>query len=106
MMRWIEEFEMKHAELTRCIRSFDYMSQVWEELSKKDARPGYAEFGRRQASVYQKLCTDAVSLFQIHGEARFVHPKTTLTEAISTFRKQELAWFTALPLLVPPHSSA
>jgi hypothetical protein len=106
MMRWIEEFELKHAELARCIRSFDHMSHVWEELAEKDARSGYAEFGRRQASIYRKLCTDASNLFRTHGEEHFVDSKTTLTDAISTFRKQELSWFTVLTLSTPENPPA
>ena len=38
-MRWIEEFELKHAEFARCKRSFDYMSRTWEDLAKKAMRP-------------------------------------------------------------------
>jgi hypothetical protein len=98
MMRWMEEFELKHAELARCIRSLGHMSHVWEELAKEDGHPGYAEFGRRQADIYRKLRTDAEALFRTHGEEDFVNPKTTLMDAISTFRKQELSWFAVLTL--------
>jgi len=103
MMRWMEEFELKHAEFTRCIRYFDYMERTWQILASKDTstRPGYAAFARRQAHTYSKLSQDAQELFQKHGEERFVHPETTLIDSISKFREEELSWFTDLTQVEP-----
>jgi hypothetical protein len=102
----MEEFELKHAEFARCIRSFDYTSRSWETLAGTgDARPGYAEFARRQANHYRELCTGAQSLFEKHGEERFVHPKTTLVDAVQDFREQELSWFKDITLSSSSHPS-
>jgi hypothetical protein len=77
MMRWMEEFELKHAEFVRCIRSFQFMSVTWEQMASKATDPGYAAFGRQQADTYRVLCEDAEKLVTQHGEARFVKPVTS-----------------------------
>jgi hypothetical protein len=96
-MRWMEEFELKHMEFVRCIRSFAYTSQAWETLSdSEDIRPGYPEFARRQSNFYRELYADASLLFEKYGEERFVRPKASLIDAIQDFREQELSWFREL----------
>ena len=92
----MEEFELKHVEFARCIRSFDYTKDAWETLSAKCVRPGYGEFARRQADFYKKLHTDVQLLFEKYGEERLVKHKATITDAIQDFRDQELSWFRAL----------
>src|SRR5215475_805081 len=96
MMRWLEEYELKHVEFTRCIRSFKKMSIVWEELASKDERPGYASYARQQAHRYTRLRDEARSLFGEQGNPAFVDPKPTLIEAFKAFRSNELSWLREL----------
>ena len=97
-MRWMEEFELKHMEITRCIRSFRTMSEVWEGIASKSEKPGYGAFARRQSDIYSRLCKDAEELFAKHAEPQFVYPETTLIDALCTFREEELSWFRELAL--------
>jgi hypothetical protein len=89
----MEEFELKHAEMTRCIRTFQTMRDVWEGLASRSTKPGYGSFARQQADIYSQLAKDAEELFELHGEKCFVHPETTLIQAVIVFRNDELAWF-------------
>jgi hypothetical protein len=96
MMRWLEEFELKHAEFSRCITGFHAMETGWDTVAKTAADEGYAGYARRQAKVYRELYDDAVSLFSLVGEARFVKPSGTILEAVQEFRQDELDWLRVL----------
>jgi hypothetical protein len=100
MMRWLEEFELKHIELIRCIRSFNKMHSVWEVMSKTVQKPGHAAFARRQSTIYVDLRNDAEKLFREKGEARFVslglHDDSHLVDAVRQFRDAELSWLKQL----------
>jgi hypothetical protein len=94
----MEEFELKHVEFIRCIRSFDKMSLIWEQLASNATRSGYAEFARHQADIYSELHCDAKALFAKHGEPQFViagesSTLTTFFNAVEAFRDDELGWF-------------
>ena len=44
MMRWLEEYEIKHVEFDRCIKAYSTMSSVWMELADKHSHTGYRAF--------------------------------------------------------------
>jgi hypothetical protein len=97
MQRWLEEFELKHIEMRRCIESYQTMSLTWTTLATKSTLPGPAAFARRQAEIYNRLHSDALSLFMNKGEPCFVNtPQFGLVKAILNFREQELGWLTQL----------
>jgi hypothetical protein len=65
MMRWLEQVELKHAELLRTIRYFDKLSSVWLALgspklhpiavSSEAIHPGARAFARRQCSMFADM---------------------------------------------------
>lgn len=63
MMRWLEEFELKHVEFMRSIKSFERMSSVWAELASKTPLPGNAAFARKQSETFKTLSKDASDWF-------------------------------------------
>jgi len=98
MQRWMEEFEMKHAEFIRCIETFRTMQQAWGTVAKRCTHPGYAAFARRQSDMYLTLREDAESLFKLKGEPRFsgISDIKSLIPVVRQFRESELAWLNAL----------
>jgi hypothetical protein len=96
MLRWLEEFELKHAEFVRCILSFEAMVSAWTSLSQEDERPHYAAFARRQACIFRKLLDDARELYTERGNPTLTSGKGTLVEAVRAFRNDELAWLSGL----------
>jgi hypothetical protein len=100
MMRWLEEYELKHVEFQRCIESFRFMRVAWATLAAKSPEPGRAAFANRQSSVYRELQFDAEHLFKSKGLAEIVSCTTgdmnALVEVIREFRRKELGWLTEL----------
>jgi len=104
MMRWYEEFELKHVELIRCVDYFHHMGSIWESTSISESRRGYAAFARRQSTMYKTLQANAlVCLSQLRsplidsgGPAITDKRGPELIEGILDFRRRELAW---LPLM-------
>lgn len=92
-MRWLEEFELKHVDFVRCIKSFEKMRSVWLDLAGSASLPGDSAFARKQASTYYVLHRDASAWFLKTAEPRFLSmTEETLVETISDFRAQELSW--------------
>jgi hypothetical protein len=97
MLRWMEEFELKHAEFLKSINSFQAMSTAWSTLANAEGNPARAAFARYRSNTYTILRDHAVSLFTKTAEARFVDPEGgSIVAAIRTFRKTELAWLREL----------
>jgi len=100
MMRWIEEYELKHVEFQRCIKSFRTMAGIWATLGDKSADPGRAAFARRQSTVYRELQTDAERLYHLKGLEEFVKcdpdDLETLLRTVREFRRKELGWLMEL----------
>lgn len=63
MMRWLEELELKHFELLRTIKSFDYCATMWRDVGEANLNSGRRAYARRQASIYQLLSRNAVEYF-------------------------------------------
>jgi hypothetical protein len=92
-MRWLEEFELKHVEFMRCIKSFETMRAIWGTISKRHDKPGYAAFAQRQADMYEDLRDDAISRFKHVANPRLLRGDIrSLTQAISEFRRDQLSW--------------
>jgi hypothetical protein len=92
MMRWLEEFELKHAEFIRCINGFSAMASAWGTLAETEVREGYAAFARHQADVFGRLREDAEKLFKQNAEPSLYEARGNLAGGIQKLRQQELAW--------------
>ena len=97
-MRWMEEFELKHAEFIRCIKTFDTMRTAWENVAANCTHRGYAAFARRQSVMYRDLHKDAEDLYQQRAEKQFsgISGSETLIREVHKFRESELGWLTRL----------
>jgi hypothetical protein len=96
-MRWLEEYELKHMEFIRCIKSFETMRALWGTMAKHHAKPGYAAFARRQASTYKDLRDDAISRFKHVGNPNLLARGDTssFVQAVLGLREKHLSWLTA-----------
>jgi hypothetical protein len=92
MMRWLEEFELKHVEFVRCISSFRAMATAWGSIADGETRGGYAAFARHQSHIFCNLHDDAVRLFEKNAEPGLRAAKDDLVEGIRKLRKRELGW--------------
>jgi hypothetical protein len=92
MMRWLEEFELKHMEFLRCIRSFDTLRSSWSSIEAKEAREAYAAYARRQADTYKRLHDQAQLLFKENAEPILYDSRDDLVTALQDLRKHELGW--------------
>jgi hypothetical protein len=97
MLRWLEEFELTHADFIRCIQHFDSIHSIWQSIATKASKPGYAAFARRQSAIYKDLRDDAKSLFAKKGEPRFVNIQVSeMVPVVQSFRELELGWLAEL----------
>lgn len=93
LQRWLEEFEMKHIDFMRSIKSFATMHLNWNELASQQVQPGKAAFARRQSLLYFRLYEDAKSRFDKTAEPRFKNlTEENLVEILMDFRRTELSW--------------
>ena len=95
MMRWLEEFELKHMEFIRCIKSFDAMATAWDAVSAKHSnvtststKKGYDTFAHRQANTYRRLHDEAERLFKTNAESSLYNSRDDLIAAIQSLRKR------------------
>jgi hypothetical protein len=97
MLRWLEEFELKHAEFIKSINSFQSMADAWNTLANTDEDKARAAFARYRSNAYLILHDQAVDLFAKTGERRFVKLEGgNLVTAVRAFRETELDWFQEL----------
>lgn len=105
MMRWLEEFELKHVEMARCILSFDRMRSVWDTLATSSQNQGYAGFARSIASKYHQLHENARELLLVKGAPPLRNiEESTIVEIVQTFRKEELHWLDSLANIMPGYA--
>jgi hypothetical protein len=99
-MRWIEEYELKHIEFHRCIKSFQYMHTVWSSLAERSVAPSRAAFARHQSTLYRELQLEAQCLFTLKGLPEFVNCDPwdlgNMLNVVREFRQKELGWLTEL----------
>ena len=94
MIRWMEEFELKHVDFMRCIKSFDTMRTVWSTMASKSSSLAAIAIARKESAKYSTLHEDASSLHAKTAEPRFrVMTEGTLVKIIQDFRDRELSWF-------------
>ena len=92
-MRWLEEFELKHIEFMRCIKTFETMRAIWGTISKRHDKPGYKAFAQRQANMYSDLRDDALSRFKHVANPNLLRGDIqSLIQAIWDFRQIQLSW--------------
>jgi len=97
MMRWLEDFELKHVEIYRSIQFFHMMSKAWSSVASDYMPLGYSEFASRQSTLFSGLYDDAKKLFEEKGEPRFRNmTESTIVQIVRDFRKQELGWLSRM----------
>ena len=64
MQRWLEEWETRQADLLRCIRSFETMSETWTKLAGQQNSQAYTISARKRARMYSKLAVNARAHFK------------------------------------------
>ncbi|KAJ7192982.1 hypothetical protein GGX14DRAFT_405891 [Mycena pura] len=69
MYRWLEQYERKHAELTRIIGRYHHDRQVWVRLADRAEQQagqvnGAATFARMQAAMYRRLEHNAKAIYK------------------------------------------
>jgi hypothetical protein len=107
MMRWLEEFELKHAEFAKTINSFRTMANTWNTLADTEDDDARAAFARHRSNTFLILHDHAVAVFSKTADSQFVNPKGgDLIAAIRMFRETELGWFRQLVTSEPPASSS
>ncbi|THU94988.1 hypothetical protein K435DRAFT_859998 [Dendrothele bispora CBS 962.96] len=72
MYRWMEQFEIKHAEFARVISHFRTMSSTWNSLAESHESPGHTAYAKRHAMMYMDLAEDAELRFKRVGHPEFV----------------------------------
>jgi len=93
MTRWMEEFELKHVEMMRCIKSFSHICEVWKTLAHTSKNGGHAAYARRQSAIYFELHENAKALLAANGYENLRDmEESTLVEIIQRFRKEEMDW--------------
>jgi hypothetical protein len=69
--RWLEEYELKHAEFERTIRTFGFWAREWSEVAssaRQEGKHGVEAFARHQSAIYRTLQTGAKELYTKCGE--------------------------------------
>lgn len=93
MQRWLEEFEIKHIEFMRAIKSFSTMHDIWKSLASSTTHAGSASFARRQSYLYLDLCESMRRWFKDTAEPRFLNiTEDNIIDTIQKFRADELDW--------------
>jgi hypothetical protein len=100
MFQWLEQLEIKHAEMHRTIAHFDFWSNAWlsrvqtEDNSRQD---GYNARAVRQAAIFKGLADDARVSFRRVGHPAFVDlGSETLVSRVEKFRNEQLSWMSDL----------
>jgi hypothetical protein len=97
MLRWLEQFELKHVEFTRCIKYFDYFSNIWSAIASTESRPGYRAFANKQATTFHDMKIAANTRFLSVGYKGFVGiDGADFIAAVEKFRQEEFTWLTSL----------
>jgi hypothetical protein len=105
MMRWLEEFELKHVEFVRCISSFHTTATTWKTIADNETRDGYAAFARYQSSIFHQLRDEAESMFQKNAEPGLLQSRDDLIGGIQKLRRRELGWLWKMAGLDPDAGS-
>ncbi|KAL0572000.1 hypothetical protein V5O48_009966 [Marasmius crinis-equi] len=111
MYRWLEDFEMKHAQLHRVIRSFCYRAHAWREVSKVDGplqsedfafdtdfqtaqreKLALAAWARRQAAINEDLGDLAMAHLKEVGHPEFIDVECDIVARVTDFRNTQLEW--------------
>ncbi|THU92548.1 hypothetical protein K435DRAFT_800385 [Dendrothele bispora CBS 962.96] len=98
MYRWMEQFEIKHAEFARVISHFRTMSSTWNSLAESHESPGHTAYAKRHAMMYKDLTEDAELRFKRVGHPEFVilAEDVLLHERVAKWREKQLEWMVSL----------
>ncbi|THU85187.1 hypothetical protein K435DRAFT_869548 [Dendrothele bispora CBS 962.96] len=98
MYRWMEEFELKHAEFERTISHFRAMSSAWKSLAGTNDNLGHVASASRKAAMFTDLAEDALICFRKVGHPDFVDRPDglILADRVAEWRSCQLSWMKAL----------
>ena len=72
MERWREEWEIKQADFLRCIRSFNKMSSVWEEMARTSIEAGKRAYAKHKSALFKEMEQHAKNLFNDAGYGHLI----------------------------------
>ena len=72
MERWREEWEIKQADFLRCIRSFNKMSCVWEEMARTSIKDGKCAYAKHKSALFKEMEQHARKLFNDAGYGHLI----------------------------------
>lgn len=72
MYRWMEQFEVKHAEFEWTISFFSTMATTWAQLAQKASQPGFVAYPNQHAAMYTDLANDADVCYKQIGHPDFI----------------------------------
>ncbi|KDR81111.1 hypothetical protein GALMADRAFT_136164 [Galerina marginata CBS 339.88] len=72
MERWREEWEIKQADFLRCIRSFNKMSSVWEEMARESIEGGKRAYAKHKSALFKEMERHAKKLFSDAGYGHLI----------------------------------
>jgi hypothetical protein len=72
MERWREEWEIKQADFLRCIRSFNKMSCVWDEMARNSTKVGKCAYAKHKSALFKEMEQHARKLFNDAGYGHLI----------------------------------
>jgi hypothetical protein len=99
MFRWIEQLEIKHAEMHRALAHFEFTSNAWMSCIQEErgAHDGHNARAVRQAAIYRGLADETQAALRRVGHPSLVNlGDSSLADRIEQFRNEQLSWMTNL----------
>ncbi|KAK7026078.1 hypothetical protein VNI00_015724 [Paramarasmius palmivorus] len=94
MYRWMEQFEIKHAEFERTIAHFKKMEEVWISMATRGTTSGHSAHAFHQGVVFRNLAAQALARYQSVCHPSFAHRDrgTMLADKVLEWRNEQLRW--------------
>jgi hypothetical protein len=112
MIRWLEQVELKHAELLRTIRYFDKLSSIWLTLGSPKSgatttstsealHSGAQAFARRQSSMFADMRDAAKAHWKRSADGRLrdqpeCGKSSSFGDKVAIMRSDEVKWMKLL----------
>ena len=91
MQRWLEEWEIRQADYLRCIRFFQTIAKVWQELviicsDGNTVQLGKNAYARKKAQMFTDMANHAIKLLTTEGYGHLLDDKKAFYEHIEAVR--------------------
>ncbi|KAE9395066.1 hypothetical protein BT96DRAFT_826785 [Gymnopus androsaceus JB14] len=98
LYRWMEQFELKHAEFERTIWFFRTMGRVWDAMAQKALTPGSTAYAKHHSAIFTDLANNAEKSYKKIAHPDFIDlaDGQILADAVAQWREKWLAWMTLL----------